>query len=483
MSGPGICPSLVVINIVGLTPSLLGEHTPNLNALIRDGDIQPMKGVFPAVTTTAQATMLTGLSPAEHGIVGNGWYFRDRAEVNFWLQPDHLMGGEKVWQTIRKSKPAFTCSKLFWWNNMYADVDNAITPRPHYPADGRKIMGLYSEPPELHKDIEKTIGTFPFLNFWGPASGIRSSRWIVDCAIEEFKRNASDLQLVYLPHLDYNLQRLGPKHPDISDDVRMIDHEAGRLIDFARSQGADVLVVSEYGIGEVHQSVSINRILREAGYLRVRESLTWELLDAGASRAFAVADHQFAHVYIKDPADLKSIKRLLENTPGIERVLDAGGKRQWHINHSRSGELIAIAEPQCWFDYYYWLDDSNAPDFARTVDIHRKPGFDPVELFLDPDLLLPKMKIVRRLLQKHLGFRMLMDVIPLDTRLVKGSHGRPESSPDSGPLIISSQKNRLHENFAMHEVSRVITSHFLTTSREDRKKRTEKMTRGRELQS
>lgn len=452
---------LVVIDIVGLTPALLGENTPNLNALIEDGFMSPMKGIFPAVTTTAQATMITGVSPAEHGIIGNGWYYRDQAEIRFWQQSDKLIEGEKIWQKIKKINPDFSCSKIFWWYNMYADVENSITPRPHYPADGRKIMGLYSEPPSLHESIEEKIGTFPFFNFWGPAANIKSSRWIVDCAIEEYKQNKPDLQLVYLPHLDYNLQRLGPHHSEISLDVKAIDHEAGRLIDFARAQGAEIMVVSEYGVTEVKHSISLNRILREAGLLSVRKSLGWELLDAGASRAFAVVDHQVAHVYVKDPADLNKVKKLLASTPGIDNVMDASAQFQLQVNHSRSGDLIVTAEQQCWFDYYYWFDDSKAPDFARTVDIHRKPGYDPVELFTNPALVFPELKIASRILKKKLGFRMLMDVIPLQPELVKGSHGRLEESADNGPLIIYKNRNTGREGFRMKDVCSLIQQHFL----------------------
>ncbi|MCY7297258.1 alkaline phosphatase family protein [Alteromonas sp. a30] len=457
--------SLAVVNVVGLTPELLGQHTPNINALANKGEMLPMEGVFPAVTTTAQATMVTGKMPNEHGIVGNGWYFKDLAEVKFWLQPNSIVQGNKVWDDLKARNPEFSCSKLFWWYNMYANVDNAITPRPHYPADGRKIMGLYSEPAMLHENIESDIGTFPFFNFWGPNADIRSSRWIVDCAIAEFQLNRPNLQLVYLPHLDYNLQRLGPSHPDVTEDIKQIDTEVGRLLDFYQAHDVDVVLVSEYGIEPVKQSVSLNRILRQAGYLRVRESVSWELLDCGASRAFAVADHQIAHVYVQNSSDVAKVKALLQKQPGVEQVLDKSEQAAWHINHERSGELVVIAEPECWFDYYYWLDDVKAPDFARSVDIHRKPGYDPVELFVDPELRFPMLKIGQRLIQKKLGMRMLMDVIPLDTSLVKGSHGRLASSADKGPLIITSSSQLLdglstYSSFAMAQVNTLLQTHF-----------------------
>ena len=452
---------LVVINIVGLTPSLLGIHTPHINAVINSGFMKPVEGVFPALTTTAQASMLTGLTPDQHGIVGNGWYFRELAEIHFWKQSNHLVQGKKIWEQLRELIPGFSCSQLFWWYNMYASVDTAITPRPHYPADGRKVMDLYSSPVGLHQSIESEIGKFPFFNFWGPASDIRSSRWIVDCAIKEFDLNHSNLQLVYLPHLDYNLQRLGPDDPDIAKDIKAIDEEAGRLISHARDAGAEIMIVSEYGITEVKQSISVNRILREAGLLQVRESLSWELLDAGASDAFAVADHQIAHIYIKDSSLLTKVKQLLNSTNGIEHVLDAETKKDWHIDHPRSGELIAIAEPDFWFDYFYWLDDSKAPDFARTVDIHNKPGYDPLELFLDPAISAVKLKIMTRLIQKKLGLRMLMDVIPLNTKLIKGSHGRLADSAENGPLLIFSITTPDFDNASMTDIYHLIRQYFL----------------------
>ena len=447
---------LVVIDIVGLTPSLIGEHTPYLNHLAQDGFLAPLQGVFPAVTCTAQASMLTGLEPRQHGIVANGWYFRELAEIWLWRQANQLVQGEKVWEAARSRDPAFTCAKLFWWYNMYATVDWSVTPRPIYPADGRKLPSIYSEPSELGKTLDKQLGSFPLFNFWGPASDIRSSRWIAQCAQKVFDTHRPRLTLVYLPHLDYNLQRLGPADPAIHEDLRQIDQVAGALIEHVRAEGAEVLVVSEYGIEQATGCVHINRVLREAGYLRVRETLGWELLDAGASRAFAVADHQVAHVYLRNGADLSAVQNLLQNTPGIERVLDSQGKAEYRIDHARAGELIAIAEPGHWFTYYYWLDDAKAPDFARTVDIHRKPGFDPVELFLDPQLRFPKLRIALRLLQKSLGFRYLMDVISLRADLVRGTHGRLTDNPRLGPLLIGSDRRLAADAYAMTDLKQLI---------------------------
>jgi len=451
---------LMVLDIVGLTPALLGEDTPNLNHLIDDGFLAHVDGAFPAVTCTAQANMLTGSKPRDHGIVGNGWYFRDQAEILFWRQANQLVQGEKVWDTIRREDPDSTCAKMFWWYNMYANVEYSVTPRPMYPADGRKYAALYAQPDTLQKRLVEELGPFPFFDFWGPKAGLASSAWIAKSAMRVFDWHRPRLSLVYLPHLDYNLQRLGPDDPAIRKDVRDIDRIAGELIEHARAQDADVIVLSEYGIEQATGHVDINRILREQGLLAVRDTLVGELLDAGASRAFAVADHQVAHVYVRDARDLSTVKKLLSGTPGIAEVLDDEGKREIGLDHERAGELVAVSEPGHWFTYYYWLDDAMAPDFARTVDIHRKPGYDPAELFVDPDLTLPALKIAWRLLQKNLGFRMLMDVIPLKPELVRGTHGRQPASPHHGPLLIGTRKDLAIERLDATDVKSIILDHF-----------------------
>ena len=429
----------LVLNLVGLTPRHLGEHTPHLRALAERGTVRPLQTVTPAVTCTAQTTFLTGLPPGDHGIVANGWYFRDLSEIWFWRQSNRLVSGERVWDAARKRDESFTCANLFWWYNMYSGADIGVTPRPMYPADGRKIPDCYAEPPELRDELTRRFGRFPLFNFWGPATDICSSRWIVDCALHVLDAHAPTLTLVYIPHLDYNLQRLGPDDPALAKDLQEVDATCAPLIERAERDGRRVIVVSEYGITPVDTPVHINRALRREGYIRVREELGRELLDPGASRAFAVADHQIAHVYLRDTADRPAVKAMLEQLDGVERVLDDEGKRAYGLDHPRAGDLVAIARADAWFTYYFWLDDARAPDFARTVEIHRKPGFDPVELFFDPKLPSAKASVVWRLAKKKLGFRTLMDVIPLDATLVKGSHGRVTDDPEAGPLFISSE--------------------------------------------
>ena len=428
-----------VINVVGLTRSLLGPDTPRLNALGAAGSSAPIRAITPALTCAAQATFLTGTLPREHGIVGNGWYFRDLAQVMFWRQANQLVHGEKVWEAARRRDPSCTCAKMFWWFNMYSSADWSATPRPIYCADGRKVVDIYTHPADLRDRLTAELGAFPFFNFWGPASDIQSSRWIADASMCVDRWYSPTLLLVYLPHLDYNLQRLGPNDSRVRDDVAAIDEICGDLIDHCDKTGRRILIVSEYGLVPVSGPVHINRVLREAGLLAVREELGTETLDAGASEAFAVADHQVAHVYIRDQVRIPEVKRLLGGVSGVDAVLDRREQHAIGLDHHRAGELVAISTPDRWFTYYYWVDDSRAPDFARTVDIHRKPGYDPAELFLDPKLRLPKARIAATLAKKALGFRYLMEVIPLDASLVRGSHGRVTAHADDGPLMISSQ--------------------------------------------
>jgi predicted AlkP superfamily pyrophosphatase or phosphodiesterase len=372
--------------------------------------------------------------------VGNGWYFRESAEVAFWRQSNHLVAGEKVWEAARRLVPGFTCAKLFWWYNMYSSADWSVTPRPAYPADGRKVPGIYCQPADLRRALESELGPFPLFHFWGPGANITSSRWIAECARLVIERQRPSLTLVYLPHLDYDHQRHGPDDPRSRAALRDVDRVVEGLVAVARRTGAEILVLSEYGIRPVHRPVDINRALRREGLLAVQETLGWELLDAGASRAFALADHQVAHVYVRDPADLSRTRGVVEKLDGVAEVLDESGKRAVGLDHPRAGEFVAVAAPDAWFTYYYWLDDRRAPDFAPTVDIHRKPGYDPAELLLRSDRLGTKLRIAGRLAQKALGFRYLMDVIPLHGGWVKGSHGRLPNDARHGPVLIGSSR-------------------------------------------
>ena len=318
----------LVLLVVGLTRRLLGEETPHLSRLAATG-LRTLDTVLPAVTCTVQSTLLTGLAPAGHGAVANGWYFRDQAEVWLWRQSNRLIAGEKVWEAGKRRDPAFTCANMFWWYNMYSSVDFSATPRPMYPADGRKIPDHYADPPELRDELNARLGDFPLFTFWGPATNVSSSQWITEATLYVRKTRRPTLTLCYLPHLDYGLQKWGPDPADarLRQDLREVDELAGRLIEAANRDGDKVIIVSEYGIVPVEGAVHINRALRQAGLLRFRMEMGREVIDPGASRAFALADHQLAHIYLQHGADPGSVKSLLEGLDGVAEVLDEAGKR------------------------------------------------------------------------------------------------------------------------------------------------------------
>jgi predicted AlkP superfamily pyrophosphatase or phosphodiesterase len=452
----------VVLNVVGLTPSMLGADMPALSAWAGKATTARIKSAFPAVTCSAQSDYLTGRYPESHGIVGNGWYAREDAEIRFWKQSNMLVQGPKIWDAARATDPSFTCANLFWWFNMYSAADYSVTPRPMYPADGRKIPDVYTAPGSLRDELQAALGTFPLFEFWGPRAGIRSTKWIADAARHVDRKFSPTLTLIYLPHLDYNLQRVGPG-PAAAEDLRQVDAVCDDLIRHYESAGARVIILSEYGIRAVSRPIHLNRVLRQHGLLAFREELGREMLDPGASAAFAVADHQVAHVYVNDRSRLHEVRSILEGVAGVERVLGAAEQGACHVGHDRAGDLIAVAAPDAWFTYYFWLDDARAPDFARTVEIHRKPGYDPVELFLDPAIRVPPLAVGWKLIKRKAGFRSLLDVIPLDASLVKGSHGRQTGWDEEGPVLISGTKELIPSvRINSVDVHDVILAHVFT---------------------
>ena len=426
---------LAVINVVGLTPALL-PHLPRLQAFAARGQVAPITPMLPAVTCSVQATYLTGEWPSKHGIVGNGWYFKDECEIKFWRQSNHLIQSPKLWDALRSHDPGATIANICWWYNMYSSADYTVTPRPMYPADGRKLPDCYTQPQELRDELQAELGIFPLFSYWGPNANISSSAWIAEAAKYIDERYQPTLNLVYLPHLDYGLQQHGPDASALTRQLSEIDQVAGDLIDHYERRGVQVMIVSEYGIEPAWRPVHINRALREAGLISVRREVGRELLDAGVSAAFAVADHQIAHVYVNDASRRDEVHTLLRGLPGVAEVLDDAGKQRHHLDHDRAGDFVVIAEPGAWFTYYFWLDDERAPDYARTVDIHRKPGYDPVELFMDPHSPA-KLNAGTALLKKKLGFRYLLNVIGFDASLVRGAHGRVTDNADEGPLLIT----------------------------------------------
>jgi predicted AlkP superfamily pyrophosphatase or phosphodiesterase len=426
-----------LILTVGLTNKLL-PHARRLQALAEQGWSRELSEIVPAVTCSAQATILTGKLPQEHGVVGNGWLFRETQEVRFWQQSNSLIQTEPIYTTARKAAEArgetFRAAKLFWQFNQGADCELSVTPKPYYGADGSKAFGITGTPDGLSDKLEEKCGPFPFASYWGPMAGLPSSAWIAQAAAGVVLNEHPDLTLVYLPHLDYDPQRFGPSGCDLPRLVGELDDACEPLLDAAKNIGARVWVVSEYGLVDVQRPVLINRKLREAGLLTVRPGPFGDILETFLSRAFAVVDHQVAHIYVKHAADLQKTRELVEALPGVAKVYAGEERAEIGLNHSRAGELVALAEPDAWFAYPFWLDDRRAPDFAPTIDIHRKPGYDPCELLFNPKLLWPKGRAALRLAQKKLGFRSLFDIVPLDPTLIRGSHGLPTAA--DRPLLI-----------------------------------------------
>jgi predicted AlkP superfamily pyrophosphatase or phosphodiesterase len=444
----------VVIDIVGLSTAVIGEHTPFLKKYIAQKKLTTIEPLLPAVTTAVQSAYLTGKYPAENGIVGNGWYDRIDSEVKFWKQSNKLVAGDKIWDKAKKEDPSFTSSMMFWWYNMYSTADYSVTPRPNYLADGRKMPDCYSHPAELRDVLQEKLGQFPLFQFWGPGANIKSSKWIADASMYTDDLHNPTLTLIYLPHLDYCLQKFGPDESKIAKELGEIDALVEELVTFYEKKKARIILLSEYGIAPVNNPIHLNRLFREHNLLQIRVERGLELLDPGASKAFVVADHQIAHVYINDPSVTEQVKALLKPVPGIELVLDRDEQAAYHINHERAGELVLMAAENSWFTYYFWLDDAKAPDYARVVDIHKKPGYDPVEMFMTS-----KARAGYKLLRKKAGFRYVMDVIPLDATLIKGSHGRVGVPEKYKPVLIT-ENNISRDSVAPVDVFDIIWQHL-----------------------
>ena len=449
---------LVVLDVAGLTPRLLA-HMPRLASLAAGGWQAELGTVLPAVTCSVQATLLTGALAREHGIVGNGWYFRDLGEVLLWRQHNALVGGDKLWDAARRAHPGYTVANVCWWYAMGARVDWTVTPRPVYHADGRKEPDCYTDPPGLHDELTGPLGAFPLFGYWGPGAGIASSAWICSAARHIMARHDPDLTLVYLPHLDYDLQRYGPSAPAAAAAAASLDQVLAPLTEAARARGATVVALSEYGITQAEKPVSINRMLRAEGLLRVYTQAGMEYLDPWTSRAFAVADHQIAHVYVADPADLAAVHKICAELPGVGEVLAGPAKAAHGLDHPRAGDLVAVAEPGAWFTYYYWLADNRAPDFARLVEIHRKPGYDPAELFFDPAAPgAAKRRAAVALARKKLGMRYLMNVVGLDAgaAAVRGTHGRLPGQAGDGPVLLCSEPRGARARYEATEIKHLL---------------------------
>jgi predicted AlkP superfamily pyrophosphatase or phosphodiesterase len=411
----------IVLDVVGLElEHLTSGLLPNIAKLVEGGETAKLEPVFPAVTCTVQASILTGKYPRDHGIVANGIYDRDTYNVSFWEQPSSLVGSERAWD-IAKRKGART-AVLFWQNTMYANSDIVVTPRPIH-LDDKMVMWCYSKPVGFYEELAAKIGEFDLSSYWGPLASAKSSEWIASAAEYTLEKEKPNMVFVYIPHVDYSAQRFGKGSSQTRDDLKRADEIVGRLEEKVASLGikdhTEFIIVSEYGFNNVSGAVPLNTVLRDSGLLSVRQIQGKEYLDLEYSKAFAMVDHQVAHVFVKDGFE-GTVKKSLEGTAGVDMMLDSEGKKALGIDHPRSGELIAVAAPDKWFSYYWWHDKDQAPEFAQRVDIHRKPGYDPVELFFDPKTRS----------------------IPIEPSLVKGSHGRPSNmATGEGMAFFASSRN------------------------------------------
>jgi predicted AlkP superfamily pyrophosphatase or phosphodiesterase len=415
---------VLVLDLVCLTLDHLQDRaaTPNLNALAERGYAVSLKPPFPAVTCTAHATLTTGTSPREHGVVCNGMFEQDRYAIRFWDQPTSMVKRPKVWETLKERDPSSTSALLFFQNTMFASADVVVTPAPIHLDEGL-VPWCYSKPVGFYEQLEQKHGGFQLPWYWGPLAGSKSSEWIAKAALDTLEQHRPTLTFVYLPHLDYNTQRFGPHSDQFKADIATMDRIVGEIVAGVERLGlADdtaIVLLSEYAMTDVRRPVLLNRELRQRGLLSVREIAGREYLDVELSPAFAMVDHQMAHVFVnkQQPGRAAEVRAALEQIDGVEKVLDRAEQAAYEIDHPSSGDFVVIAEADAWFTYYWWLDDEKAPPYAREIDIHRKPAYDPVELFFDP----------------------ATKSIPLRPELVRGSHGRPADLESARPALIVAQ--------------------------------------------
>jgi predicted AlkP superfamily pyrophosphatase or phosphodiesterase len=413
---------IIVIDIVGLERKHISENlTPNIFNISQTGETRNIETVFPAVTCTVQSSLLSGSYPEIHGIISNGLYNRQDYAVSFWEQSSKLVQADRIWDTNKMRGTGSKTAVLFWQNTMYSSADIVLTPRPLH-MDDRIIMWCYSKPPGFYEKLIQKIGKFDLSWYWGPLVSKKSSEWIELATEFVLENEMPNFLFTYIPHLDYAFQRNGTSYNNIKDDLKFVDDLVGRLVKKATDIGiiedTQFIIFSEYGFTDVNSDISLNTIFRENELISVREIEEIEYLDLEYSKAFAMVDHQVAHIYVKENYS-NSVKKILEGIKGVDMILDNESKRHLRINHPRSGDLIAVSNTDKWFSYYWWFDSSKSPSFAKKVDIHRKPGYDPVELFFDPST----------------------KSIPLDGKLVKGSHGRLPSEGEAKPVYVSNKKD------------------------------------------
>lgn len=414
---------IIFFSVAGLRPGDVCEsNTPTLYRWANGGALAEMAPTFPCVTSCVQASMWTGAGPGQHGVIANGFYDRARHEVAFWVAHNNVIQGEQVWELLRSSQPGVTSAVWHAQNIKGASADFIVTPAPIHEPDGTTKLWCYSKPDALYADMLDELGHFPLQHYWGPLSSIESTRWVLRAASWLIDREAPNLNWIYIPHLDYAAQKFGPNSPEVKLALHELDAELAafetRTNDSAISESVVYVVAGEYALTDVTHVVHPNRLLREAGLLTVDSRDGVELIDFQRCAAFAMVDHQVAHVFVlpDQRANIERVRAVFANVPGVDRAYVGAERDVIGVAHDRSGDIVLVADDACWFAYYWWMDDTVAPPFARTVDIHQKPGYDPVELFLDS----------------------ATNGIPLDAGLVRGSHGVPAMNPHHRTALICS---------------------------------------------
>lgn len=411
----------ILLSIPGLREQDLGAM-PHLSRLAAGGGRAKLAPSFPAVTCPVQANMTTGLLPREHGVVANGFYWRDQHVVEMWTSWNDCIQRPQIWDRLHDMDRSITSAVWFALHSKGCGADFLCTPAPIHKPDGSESLWCHTRPESLYPQLVETLDHFPLHHFWGPLAGIQSTAWIVASAVRAAEKFRPNFFYIYLPHLDYAAQKAGPNSDAARKALGELDAELAKLfagLERAYGESPLWLVASEYTITPVDSVVYPNRLLREAGLLRVTQTDDGELLDLVHSPTWALADHQLSHVFVAD-ADAKTVRRvarLFSKQPGIAEVLTGESLARYGLDHPRSGDVVLISEPNSWQAYYWWEDDAQAPGFARTVDIHRKPGYDAVELFFDPTTRS----------------------IPLDAGLVKGSHGAPANNSAQRGVLLSSE--------------------------------------------
>lgn len=369
----------LVVQVAALGHDLATTH-PALAGL--GLTFHPMDAAYPALTCTAQASFRTATPPARHGMVANGLFHRDLARALFWEQSAALVEGPRIWDACRAA--GRRVAMLFWQQSLGESVDLLLSPAPIHKHGGGLVESVYAKPAGLYDRLRGRVGRpFRLHRYWGPLASPAASDWIADAtvALLDDTELAPDLCFTYLPALDYDLQRYGPRSPRIAASLKALAGELERLRDAAARHGYALLVFGDYAIGPVNRAACPNRVLREAGLLNTRTVGGRLYADLADSAAFAMVDHEVAHVYVRVPDMVGAVARVLNAMEGVECVMDRAAQKAAGLDHPRGGDLLIQALPGFWFAYPWWTQDREAPDYAGHVDIHNKPGYDPCELF------------------------------------------------------------------------------------------------------